>query len=181
MQLFSYNPRPFIFFAFPTSFCLIKCFICFSEHVLQLSQHVYLLFTMIYCFDVVGLAFLGQDMSTFHVCSQIHVILGSLPCFCLDQHVSVQIHVHMLRSTCLCAPYHAYVLRSTCLCAPYHAYVLGSMLVAMPCATLALLSLIVSLFCFLALLVVCRSRSCSLGLHPYTKAYIKGFGYFMHI
>ena len=95
------------------------------------------------------------------------MFLGSFSCLCLDPHVFRLLAMFMLRSMCLCA-----------LC---HACVLGSMLVAMPCATLALLSLIVSLFCFLALLVVCRSRSCSLGLHPYTKAYIKGFGSFMHI
>ena len=72
------------------------------------------------------------------------MFLSSLPCLCLnlhafvffailclDLHVSAWIHVHMLRSMCLCA-----------LC---HACMLKSMLVAMQCATLALCPLI-SLF-----------------------------------
>ena len=67
-------------------FCLIKFFYCFSQHVLAF-QHVFIAFqvcflayAMIYRFDVVGLAFLGQDMSIFNVCAQIHMILGFLPC-----------------------------------------------------------------------------------------------------
>ena len=111
MQLFSYNPHPFLFIAFPSFFCLIKCFIYFSQHVLQLSQHGYFLFAMIYHSDVVGLAFLGQDMSKFHICTliymlvfrsssyaQLYMSMCSLPCLCLDLHVSVQIYVPMLRS-----------------------------------------------------------------------------------
>ena len=76
---------PFSLLLFLTFFCSIICFICFSQHALA-SQHVliafiacFLAYAMIYSFYVVGLAFLGQDMSTFHVCAQIHMILGSLP------------------------------------------------------------------------------------------------------
>ena len=99
-----------------------------------------------------------------HVYAQIYMPMCPLPCFCLDLHVSAQIYVHMLRSIYLYAPCHACVLRS--------------MLVAMPCYTLALLSLDISLSCFLALSIGSRSRYCGLGLHPYTQAYIKGFGSF---
>ena len=44
------------------------------------------------------------------------------------------------------------------------------------------LSLDIFLSCLLALPVGCRSRSCVLGLHPPTYAYIKGFGSFpLHV
>ena len=65
---------PFSLLLFLTFFCSIICFICFSQHALS-SQHVliafiacFLAYAMIYRFYVVGLAFLDQDMSTFHVC-----------------------------------------------------------------------------------------------------------------
>ena len=54
---------------------------------------------MIYCFDVVGLAFLGYDMSKFKVYAYIHIILGSLPCLCLDLYAYVFFAMFMLRST----------------------------------------------------------------------------------
>ena len=129
MQLFSYNQHPFLFIAFPFFFLLnemlyllfLACS-CF-QHVLQLSQHVYLLFSMIYHFDVVGLAFLGQDMSKFHVCAQIHMILGSFPCLCLDLHAYVFFTMFLLRSACLCLNLHVYaqiyvfMCSVPCLCA----------------------------------------------------------------
>ena len=154
---------PFSLLIFLTSFCSIKCFIYFSQHVLQLSYHVYLRFAMIFRFDVVGLAFLGARMclnfmfvlrftcfqAPCHVYTWIYMLLCSLPCFCLDLHVSVQIYVHTLKSMCLCASCHAYVLRS--------------MLVLCHVLLQPFLSIDISLSFFLALLVRCRSRSCVQG------------------
>ena len=92
MQLFSYYLHPYIF---PCLFSALSCFItciiqfpiislalsCF-QHVLLSSQHVYQLFHLFYCFDVVGLAFLGQDMSNL-------LLYVLFPCLCLDLHVHV--------------------------------------------------------------------------------------------
>ena len=52
------------------------------------------------------------------------------------------------------------------------------MLDTIPCASIAFMSFDISLSCVLALQVGCRSRSCGLGLHAYTQAYINGFGSF---
>ena len=129
MQLFSYNPHTLLFITFPSFICLIKCYYYFSQHVLA-SQLVsidliacFLAYALIYCFDVVFLAFLGQDMSTFHVCTQIHMILASLPCLCLDLHVYVFFAMFILKSTCQCldlcsyAQIHVFMHSIPCLCA----------------------------------------------------------------
>ena len=189
MQLFSYNPHLFLSIAFPSFILLNICFICFPQHVIA-SQHVFIVFiacflpyAMIYRFDVVSLAFLGLDMSKFHVCAQIHMFLDSLPFSCLCS------------LPCLCLDLHAYVfftmflLRSTSLCLDLCVYVLCAMLVCLDLCWLLchvllqpFLSLNISLSYILPLLVGCRSRSCGLGLHLYTQAYIKGFGSFsLHI
>ena len=120
---------------------------CFSSHgcsfILLPSmfygffQHVSLLFTLIYHFDVVGLTLLGQDFSKFNVCAQIHILLGSLPCLCLDLHVYVLFALFILRSTCLCVLCHVYaqiymfMLRSMCLCLDLYVYVLRAMFVCL--------------------------------------------------
>ena len=125
MQLFSYNPHPFSFY----SFLLFNNMIYFfSQHVLAF-QHVFMVFlacflayAMIYRFDIVGLAFLGWDMSKFNVCAYIHMLLGSLPCLCLDLHAYVFFAMFMLRYTCLCFLCHAFaqiympMFRSMSLC-----------------------------------------------------------------
>ena len=80
---------------------------CF-QHVCGFFQHISLLFTMIYCFDVVGLTFLGQDLYKFNVCAQIHILLGSLPCLYLDLRVYLLFALFILRSTCLCVLCHVY-------------------------------------------------------------------------
>ena len=172
---------PFSLLLFLTFFCSIICFICFSQHVLS-SQHVliafiacFLAYAMIYRFYIVGLAFLGQDMSTFHVCAQIHMILGSLPCLCLDLHAYVFFAMFFSQTYML-------VLRSMSLYLDLCVYVLCVMLVCLDLCQLLchvllqpFLSLDISLSCFLALPVGCRSRFRGLGLHPHTQAYIKGF------
>ena len=94
--------------------------------------------------------------------------------------------VFVLKSTCLCASCHVYaqihclctLCRDVLVCSMPCSCVQIYMSVAMPCASLAFLSLDISLSCVLALQIGCRSRSCGLGLHPYTQAYIKGFGSF---
>ena len=101
----------------------------------------------------------------------------------------------MLRSTCLCVLCHVLaqiymlVLRSMSICLDLCVYVLHAMLVCsdlcwLLCHVLLqhFLALNISLSCFLALSVRCRSRSRGIGLHPYTQAYIKGFGSFpLHV
>ena len=101
----------------------------------------------------------------------------------------------MLRSTCLCVICHVFaqiymlVLRPMSLCLDICVYVLHAMLMSLDLCWLLchvllqpFLSLDISLSCFLALSVGCRSRSHGLGLHPYTQAYIKGFGSFpLHV
>ena len=160
MQFFNYNPRPFLFIAFS---CSIICFIAFpsmfflyiaSQHVLWFLQHVPLLFAMIY------LLILLAQPSWARICLNLMFVLRSIS-FQAPCHVYVQIQMPMCSLPCL-----------WCLCAPCHTCVLRSMLVTMPCASKALFSLYVSLSCVLALLVGCRSRSCGLGLHPFTQPYI---------
>ena len=85
-------------------------------------QHVSLLFTMIYYFDVVGLAFLGQDIFKFHVCAQIYMFMLRSTCLCLDLRPFGPRVMPMFRSMCLCAPFHFCMLRSTCLCFLCHVY-----------------------------------------------------------
>ena len=120
---------PFSLQLFLASFCLIKCFYCFFQHVLA-SQPIFIVFiacfldyAMIYRFDVVFLAFLSQDMSKFHVCAQIHMTSGSLPCYCLDLHAYAffalffsQIYMLVLRSMSLCLDLCVYVLRAMLVC-----------------------------------------------------------------
>ena len=112
MQLFSYNPHPFLFIAFS---CSKICFIAFpsmfllystSQHVLWFFQHVYLHFTMIYRFDIVGLAFFGQDISKFQACAQIYMFMLRSTCLCLDLCLFGPCVVPMFRSICLCALCH---------------------------------------------------------------------------
>ena len=102
----------------------------------------------------------------------------------------------MLRSTCLCVICHVFaqiymlVLRPMSLCLDICVYVLHAMLMSLDLCWLLchvllqpFLSLDISLSCILVLSIGCsRSRSYGLGLHPYTQAYIKGFGSFsLHI
>ena len=184
MKLFSYNPHSFPFIACSSFFLFNNMLYYFSQHVLA-SQHVFIgslaffiAYAMIYHFDVVGLALLSQNMSKFNACDQIHMILGSLPCLCLDLHAYVFFAMLMLRSTCLCVLCHVYaqiyvpMLRSICLYAPCHACLLRSMLVAITCASIALLSLDIFLSCVLALIgreqiqIMCsRPTSTHLGLY----------------
>ena len=99
---------------------------CFSSHgcsfILLPSmfygffQHVSLLFTLIYHFDVVGLTLLGQDFSKFNVCAQIYMSTCSLPCLYLDLHAYVFFAMFMLRSMCLCLDLCVYVLRAMFVC-----------------------------------------------------------------
>ena len=113
MQLFSYNPHSFLFIALP-NFALLNKMLLFLFQACLYS--FYIMFPCLYhdlSFDVVGLAILGQDMSKFHVCAQIHMFLGFLPCLCLDLHAYVLFAMFMLRSTCLLV-YCMFLLRSTC-------------------------------------------------------------------
>ena len=97
--------------------------ICFPQYIFVLScfltrfqpfQHVSLLFALIYCFNFVGLAFLGQDMPKFCVCAQIHVPMCFLPCSSLDILVYALLAMLMFISISLCAPCHVHVSKSTC-------------------------------------------------------------------
>ena len=97
--------------------------ICFPQYIFTLScfltwfqpfQHVSLLFSFIYCFDVVGLAFLGQDMPKFYVCDQIHVPMCFLLCSCLDLLVYVLLAMLMFIFISLCALCHVHMSKSTC-------------------------------------------------------------------
>ena len=115
--------------------------------------------------------FLGQNMSKFNVCAQIHMILGSLPCLCLDLHAYEFFALFMLRSTSLCLDLCVYVLHAMLVCLDL-CWLLCHVLLQ-PFRPLIFLFLE-----FLPLSVGCRSRSCGLGLHPHTQAYIKGFGSF---
>ena len=141
MQLFSYYLHPFNFIACLSCFFLlynmfysfsqyISCFILFLD-VLWFSQHVYLFSNMFYCFDVVGLAFLGQDMPKFLACAQIYMFVCLK--LCLDVVPStLQLHI-----SCFC------------------------------------------LFLVFGFCIGCRSRSCGLGIHPYTQFSIKGLDQFL--
>ena len=101
----------------------------------------------------------------------------------------------MLRSTCLCVLCHVFaqiymfLLRSMWLCLDLCVYVLHAIFVCLDLCWL-LCHIILQPFCsfislflvFWPLLVGCRSRSCGLGLHLHTQAYIKGFGSFpLHV
>ena len=158
MQLFSYYLHPLLYLVlqYALSLSIVYLFLYLA------SQHVYLLSNMFYYFDVVGLAFLGQDMPKNHVYAYIYMFMCSLSCFCSDLHVYVLCAIFMLRSTCLCSLYHVYVSRSMCwmLC----------FVILQP-----LISYYAFFLCF-GPQVGCRSKSCGLRLHPYTYAYIKRFG-----
>ena len=144
MQLFNYNPHPFLFIAFPNFFLL--------------NNMLYLFFLACSCF----LACLNSFYSMFPcLCHDLQLLccwpslfgIGYVyfSCFCLDPHDFRLLAMIMLRSTCLYVLCHFFFLdlhvsaqiyvpifRSMCLCALCHACVLRSMLVAMPYATLAL-------------------------------------------
>ena len=137
---------------------------------------------MIYRFEVVCLAFLGQDMSKFNVCAQIYMPMCSFPCFnvllMLAQPYWARIClniVFLLRSMYLGAFCHVhaqiyiFICSLPCLCLDLH----------IGCYVLCLLQPFISCYAFFLCFgpqVGCRSRSCGLGLHPYTQAYIKEFG-----
>ena len=119
------------------------------------------------------------------------MLLGSLPCLCLDLHAYVFFVMFIVRSTCfealghvyaqiympmcslpclcldlhVCAQIYIPMFRSMCLCAPCHACVLRSMLVAIPCASKAL-HLLISLFLMFCLLWQ------GVDLDPVVQAYI---------
>ena len=112
-----------------------------------------------------------------HVYAKIYMPMCSLPCLCLDLYAYVFFALFLLRSTCQCLylwPYaqiYVFMCSMPCLCAQIY----------VGCYAMCYfrpLFLNISLSCFLALSVRCRSRSRGLGLHPYTQAYIKGFGSF---
>ena len=138
--------------------------------------------------------------SWVRICLNTQFVLRStcvrcfLPCFCLDLLVSMLFAMLMLRSIYLCAPCHAYaqiymfMCSLPCLCLDPYLCVLYAMLCvqiymldAMSCASLAFMSLDISLSCLLALQVRCRSRSCGLGLHPYTRPILKGLDHFLYV
>ena len=132
------------------------------------------------------------------------MFLDSLPCLCLDLHAFVllvrlclDLHAFRLlamflfRFIYLCIICHVYaqiymlVPRSMSLCLGLCVYVLCAMLVCsnlcwLLCHVLLqpFLSLDIPLSCVLSLPIGCRSRSYGPSLHPYTQAYIKGFGSF---
>ena len=90
--------------------CFITFFIAFSSISLALScfltcllfsQHVNLFYNFFYCFDVVGLAFLGQDMSKYLACAQIYMFMCFSPFLCLDLHVCVLLAMFMCLELCL--------------------------------------------------------------------------------
>ena len=128
----------------------------------------FLAFSMIYCFDVVGLTFLGQDMSKFNICTQIYMPTCSSSCLCLDLCLFRPHVMLMLRSLCLYAPCQVCVFRSIC-------RLLYQVLLQPFCPLISLFLV------FWPLLVGCRSRSCGLGLYRHTQAYIKGFGLFPYL
>ena len=84
LYCFSLHVLAFFFFFF----VVVVVVVVASQHVLWFFQHVSLLFAMIYRFDVVGLAFLGQDMSR-----------SRSTCLFLDLHAYAFYVVHVLRST----------------------------------------------------------------------------------
>ena len=152
MQLFSYNLHPLLlscfmicFIAFPNMFFALSCFLVCSI----VSYHVSLLFAMLYCFDDVGLAFLGQDMPKFGVCAQIYVPRRVLACSCLDLLVYVLHTMFVLRSISSGAPCHVFSQIYIFVCSLPCSCVQIYMLVVMPCASKSFLSLIISFFlCF---------------------------------
>ena len=147
---FQLQSTPFSFYrSFVALSCLIKCFITFPSFIIA-SQHVIIIFlacflacAMIYGFDVVGLALLGQDMSKFNVCTQIHILLDSLPRLRLDLHAFRLLTMFTLRSTCLCVLCHVYaqiympMYSLPCLCLhPYAFRLLGMFTLRCTCQCL---------------------------------------------
>ena len=116
MKLFNYNLHHLLYLCSYNVYLLSIVYLCFSllasmfysRMFYSLFQHVSLLFAMFYHLDVVGLAFLGQDMPKFCVCAQIHVLRCFLPCSRLVLFVYVLIAMFMPKSTCLCALQHVY-------------------------------------------------------------------------
>ena len=100
-----------------------------------------------------------------HACAQIYLFPCFLSCLCLDLLAYVLFAMLMFKSISLCALCHVHVSKFTC-------WLLCHVLLK------PFYLLIVPFSCVLALQVWCRSRSCGLGLHPYTQPYIKGFGSF---
>ena len=163
------------------SFNFLACLLLYlaPQHVLLLSQHVYLFYNMFYCFDVVGLAFFDQDMSKFHIYAQMYMFMCFLPCLYLDLHVYVLFAMFLLISTYLCAFCHACAQIYTFMCfcnVCIQIYMFG-------CYAQCFYSIFVP--CFLLFLmfgfwVGCRSRSSGLGLHPYTHVSINFWGLFLY-
>ena len=176
MQFFSYYLHPLLYLAYNMLYCFpwyISCFILLylaSQHVLQLFQHVSLLPHIFYCFDDVGLAFFGQDMPKYHVCTQIYMLRCFLTCLYLNLHVDMLFDMFMLRSICSCAFCHV-MLRYMCSVPPCHVYAQIYMLVAMPCAFVAFYLLLCLFLMFWALgrmqiqILWSRPTSIRLGLH----------------
>ena len=169
---FQLQSTPFSFYrSFLALSCLIKCFITFPSFITT-SQHVIIIFlafltyAMIYGFDVVGLALLGQDMSKFNVCTQIHILLDSLPRLRLDLHAFRLLAMFTL-------DLHAYVffvmftLRSTCLCILCHVCAYIHMLLG----SLACLRLDVHANVFFAMFMLRSTCFCTLCL-VYAQIYI---------
>ena len=123
-----------------------------SLSCLRLDLHAYVFFAM---FVLTSICF----QAPWHVYAQMYMPMSSLPCLCLDLHAFVLFALSTLRSISLSDLCLVHVYRSTCwllcheLLRPFY--------------------LLISLFpMFWPLLVGGRSRSCGLGLHPYTQACI---------
>ena len=106
MQFFSYYLHPFNFYSclllsynFLSMFIALSCFLaCFI--VLQLF---YCFLNLFYYFDVVGLAFLVQDMYKFLVCALCHVRVLLAMFMCLDLYVwKLCLVLLQLYTSCLC-------------------------------------------------------------------------------
>jgi len=72
-------------------------------HIVPTPSMSTCLFNMLHCFDVVGLVFLGYDMSKFLVCALCHVYVLLAMFMCLDLHVWMLCLVLLqLYISCLC-------------------------------------------------------------------------------
>ena len=166
-------PRPTCLWALCNVYAQIYMPMC-SLPCLYLDLHVYVFF-------VTFMLKSTCSQAHCHVYAQIYMFMGSLPCLCLDLCLCVlcriyaQIYMPMCSLPCLCLDLCVYVLYVMLVCLD---------LCWLLCHVLLypLFSLYISLSCVLAFLVGHRSRSCGLGLHPYTQAYIKRFGSFpLHV
>ena len=118
MQLFSYNPHPFIFIAFS---CSIICSIAFPSMSLWFFQHIFLLMPLFItlillaqpswarkCLNLMFVLRSTCFQAPCHMYAQIYMPTFSMPWFCLDLHVYAQIYKPKFRSMSLWAPCHAY-------------------------------------------------------------------------